>query len=119
MATNSAEFELTCTGWWEQAGCGRQPMDPLRLVLKDGRIRGVGQDMIGMFDLMGTLDDTSQVAIVKQYRNRHQVLYVGTYDGEGTMSGVWEIGFDHGRWLIHFAKFGNVASSEIQEILPG
>ena len=119
MATGSGEFEISCTGWWEQAGFGRQPMDPLDLVLQDGRMRGAGQDIIGTFDLAGTLDDTGRVAMVKQYRNRHQVLYAGTYDGEGTMSGLWDVGIDRGRWLIHFAKSGNASSSEIQEILPG
>jgi len=30
--------------------------------------------------------------LVKQYVGRHQVLYRGSYDGEGTIRGEWSIG---------------------------
>ena len=52
------------------------------------------------------------------------VLYVGTYDGEGTFSGHWQVGGDHGLWLISMNHRVNPrvnpanAANDIQEIVP-
>ncbi|MCA9083760.1 MAG: hypothetical protein KDA81_06880 [Planctomycetaceae bacterium] len=110
--------EFRCTGWWEQTGCGRQPMKSLSLQILQTGILGSGQDMVGTFSLAGKLQPDGTVRILKQYHNRHHVLYVGMYDGEGTMSGLWEIGPDHGRWLIHFETMKGTTTSDIQEIIP-
>jgi hypothetical protein len=40
------------------------------------------------------------VAIVKQYLGQHSVDYLGTYDGEGTMHGMWRIGWFGGKRVI-------------------
>lgn len=79
-------------GYWEQAGLGRQLMAPLTLRFAEGRIEGEGDDCVGPFTFSGRYDDRGVVALVKQYLGRHQVLYRGEHDGEGTIFGVWSIG---------------------------
>jgi hypothetical protein len=32
-----------------------------------------------------------EIRFVKQYLGRHQVIYTGTYDGEGSIHGTWVI----------------------------
>ena len=78
-------------GHWDQQYWGRQPMGPLVLRFEDGRIEGEGRDMIGLFTFAGEYDDRGTIRMVKQYIGRHQVLYQGTYDGEGTIFGQWSI----------------------------
>jgi hypothetical protein len=90
---------LHCEGWWEQNRYGRQPMEQLRIEFDGGNIRGSGTDMIGLFALTGTIED-GKVAIAKQYLGQHSVDYLGTCDGEGTMHGMWRIGFFGGKWMI-------------------
>ena len=94
-----AERSCGCVGWWEQVFFGRQPMENLPLSFDGRRIRGAGVDIVGPFTLEGLLDERGGVAMIKQYRG-HAVDYLGMYDGEGTMSGQWRIGADHGRWMI-------------------
>ena len=55
--------------------------------------------MIGLFALTGTIEE-GKVAIVKQYLGQHSVDYLGTYDGEGIMHGMWRIGWFAGKWMI-------------------
>lgn len=74
-------------------------METLRIEFDGGNIRGSGSDLIGLFTLTGTIEDGS-VAIVKQYVGRHSVDYLGSYDGEGTMHGMWRIGLFGGKWMI-------------------
>jgi hypothetical protein len=88
-----------CDGWWEQAGHGRQLMEQLRIEFDGGTIRGSGPDIIGLFPLIGTIEE-GKVAIVKQYLGQHSVDYLGTFDGEGTMHGMWRIESFAGEWMI-------------------
>ncbi|HWG42641.1 MAG TPA: hypothetical protein VN688_07630 [Gemmataceae bacterium] len=78
-------------GYWDQPYCGRQLMTPLILRFHEGRIEGEGRDMIGPFTFAGEYDDGGAIRMVKQYLGRHQVLYQGSYDGEGTIFGQWSI----------------------------
>jgi hypothetical protein len=89
----------TCLGWWEQALFGRQPMRDLQLQFAGGQILGSGRDVIGPFTFSGTLDTSGGVQLLKCYP-RHNVDYVGHYNGEGTLQGQWHIGGDHGAWMI-------------------
>jgi len=66
-------------------------MGPLVLRFLHGRIEGEGRDVIGSFTFAGEYGDDGTIRMVKQYRGRHQVLYQGTYDGEGTIFGQWSI----------------------------
>jgi hypothetical protein len=80
-------------GWWEQRPTwGRQTMKELILYFDAGTIEGSGQDVIGKFTFTGTYDTVGRVRMIKQYIGRHQVLYEGNYDGEGTITGQWSIG---------------------------
>lgn len=81
----------TWRGYWEQQLWGRQPMGPLVLRFADGRIEGEGRDVIGPFVFEGEYDAQGAIRMVKQYLGRHQVIYTGTYDGEGTIFGRWSI----------------------------
>jgi hypothetical protein len=79
-------------GFWEQPMFGKQSMRQLTLRFECGRIDGDGVDVIGRFTFTGTYDDGGSVAMIKQYVGRHQVLYLGAYDGEGSILGRWSIG---------------------------
>lgn len=79
-------------GYWEQPVYGRQEMRELVLRFADGEVTGEGRDCIGPFTLRGTYDPSGSVTLIKQYLERHQVLYQGLHDGEGTIFGRWSIG---------------------------
>jgi hypothetical protein len=84
----------TWRGYWDQEEIyGRQPMGPLVLRFRDGRIEGEGRDIISPFTFAGEYDEQGAVRMVKQYHGErsHRVFYVGTYDGEGTIFGQWRI----------------------------
>jgi hypothetical protein len=66
-------------------------MNNLVLHFGGGTVRGEGRDVIGVFTFAGTYDSCGRVRMVKQYVGKHQVLYEGTYDGEGTIYGEWSI----------------------------
>ncbi|MDY3562323.1 hypothetical protein R5W23_003788 [Gemmata sp. JC673] len=94
-------------GFWVQRHMGRQAMTPFTLRFTDGTVTGEGRDMVGAFTFAGTCDETTgAVRLVKQYvttdgRRRHQVLYVGRPDGEGSISGTWSLGpHDSGPFLL-------------------
>lgn len=91
--------DVHCEGWWEQRGYGRQPMRNLRLTIAGTQISGTGMDIVGPFTVTGLLDK-ERVMIKKRYVGRHAVDYFGVYDGEGTLSGEWRMGFGGGRWMI-------------------
>lgn len=96
-------------------------MEDLVISVDDGFISGRGRDIVGEFTLAGRLEQ-GQVAILKQYIQQHSVEYVGTYDGEGTMSGMWRIWAFSGKWLIRFAARADAdasaAANGIREIVP-
>jgi hypothetical protein len=79
-------------GFWEQPVFGRQSMRQMVLRFEGGRIDGDGVDVIGRFTFTGSYDDSGSVALIKQYAGRHQVIYRGAYDGEGSILGRWSIG---------------------------
>ena len=76
-------------GHWEQPIYGRQAMRDLVLRFRDGCIEGHGVDIVGKFTFCGTYDQAGSVTLLKQYIGKHQVLYQGRYDGEGTILGEW------------------------------
>src|SRR5262245_14883555 len=80
-------------GFWVQQHWGRQPMTPFTLRFADGEVTGDGKDVVGRFTFSGTYDQaTGAVRMVKHYIGKHQVLYVGLPDGEGSIQGTWSIG---------------------------
>jgi hypothetical protein len=107
-------------GFWVQEAWGRQAMTPFFLRFEDGRITGTGEDIIGPFTFFGEYDEkTFQVLLVKQYsgRHKHQVLYVGQPDGEGSIQGTWKIGEYHkGPFLIRPCIQRPRADESIQEM---
>ncbi len=78
-------------GYWEQTFWGRQLMHNLVLTFAHGTVQGRGTDCIGAFTFQGEHDAQGHVTLVKQYLGKHQVLYQGTYDGEGSILGRWTI----------------------------
>lgn len=104
-----------CTGWWEQDFYGRQPMRNLQLTLTGDSLQGSGWDIIGPFKLTGEITG-GNVVILKQYLGRHQVQYLGTYDGEGVLAGEWRIGEWGGRWLISLTPSSDVSGAEIETL---
>lgn len=79
-------------GYWEQPNFGRQPMTDLVLHFEDCVISGVGEDVVGEFHFLGSYDTQGNLVLVKKYHGKHEVRYVGHYDGEGTIHGTWYIG---------------------------
>ena len=63
---------------------------------------GQGKDIIGRFSFAGEYDErTGQIRLIKQYIGKHQVLYIGEPDGEGSVQGTWFIGESYkGPFLI-------------------
>lgn len=78
-------------GHWDQVVYGRQSMGDLVLHFEDGVVTGSGEDVVGKFRFDGTYDAAGNLVMVKTYLGRHQVRYVGRYDGEGTIHGTWTI----------------------------
>jgi hypothetical protein len=106
-------------GYWEQTFWGRQEMNDLTLYFSGGRIAGSGIDVIGRFTFAGTYDNQGGVQMVKQYVGKHQVLYAGRYDGEGTIHGIWSIGeLWKGPFALAPANHKAAAELAIQDIVP-
>jgi hypothetical protein len=105
-------------GFWVQEHWGRQAMTPFTLQFTAGRVTGEGRDMVGRFTFSGEYDETTgEVRMVKQYLGKHQVLYVGRPDGEGSIQGTWSIGeYYTGPFLLR-PRIGKPKGDEpIQEI---
>src|SRR5262249_34777230 len=101
-------------GYWEQIQWGRQFMDHLQLRFAGGTVAGEGTDVIGPSAFRGTYDEHGTVTLVKQYIGRHQVLYEGRYDGEGTIAGTWSIvGFGTGPFALSPSGFKVAADAPI------
>ena len=105
-----------CIGWWQQEGYGRQPMHQLRIRFQHSQIEGSGIDLIAPFTLTGKMRPDGAVEIVKQYTARHTVLYVGQYDGEGTLYGTWDIDGHQGQWSIKLLRPEGQTAIQDQEI---
>ncbi len=104
-------------GYWEQAGYGRQPMTDFLLRFANGEVEGCGRDIVGRFLFTGTYDSNGNVTLVKQYLGRHQVIYRGRYDGEGTIHGIWSIEpFWQGTFALSPVWDRDVTTQPIDEI---
>lgn len=105
-------------GFWVQTGWGRQAMTPFTLHFLAGRVTGEGRDVVGRFTFSGEYDEvTGELRLVKQYLGRHQVLYVGRPDGEGSIQGTWSIGEHHtGPFLLRPVVAKPSGDEPIQEI---
>jgi hypothetical protein len=108
------------TGYWEQRGMGRQPMEDLSFQLAGGLIRGGGSDIIGLFTFYGRMEQDGRVLMMKQYIGRHAVAYEGQYDGEGTIFGTWSIGaWDSGDFMLRLSRTeGPAAEQSITMLQP-
>ncbi len=93
-------------------------MHNLQLDIAPEDMSGAGLDMVGRFTLHGRCRPDGHVEFLKQYEGAHAVLYVGTYDGEGTFFGTWDISGYRGDWSIKILGPTTDKSDEIQEILP-
>lgn len=105
----------TWEGFWEQDPYGRQPMVDVRLELRGGRVQGSGRDVIGEFTFRGSYDADGSVRLVKQYLGKHEVLYLGQYDGEGVVFGQWSIGWDSGKFALKSPRH-SAADAAVQEL---
>lgn len=114
--TSEPKRTCNCEGWWEQGWFGRQPMERLAMSFGGRRIRGSGGDIVGPFTFDGLIDPSGGVAMIKRYVGAHSVDYLGTYDGEGTMSGEWRLGSLCGRWMITIRRVQAAANAEIARI---
>ena len=58
-----------------------------------GRIAGIGRDIVGPFDFTGTYDlKMGRVVMTKQYERAHRVEYDGTNQNDGMwLWGIWNI----------------------------
>ena len=114
-ATMSCETDMPhrWTGYWEQEGMGRQPMEDMALRFDNGKIHGQGRDIIGRFTFAGRMEPDGRVLLSKQYVGQHSVLYQGQYDGEGTILGQWSIGlWDRGDFLLQLRRSQHDSANE-------
>ncbi len=51
---------IVCQGWWEPRVYGRQPITALMIHFQDRRLLGRGTDIIGSFEMNGTVNDNGQ-----------------------------------------------------------
>ncbi len=93
-------------------------MRDLQVDIGAENVSGRGADVVGSFTLQGRCRSDGHIEILKQYDHAHAVLYVGTYDGEGTFFGTWDIAGYRGNWSIKFVGPASDRGDEIQEILP-
>lgn len=92
-------------------------MRDLSLDFRGPTILGQGTDIVAPFQLSGKVRSDGSVELLKRYQGRHQVLYVGTYDGEGTLCGRWDIAGHQGEWSIRLLSPNQPTSDDdIQEI---
>ncbi len=93
-------------------------MTPFYLHFANGNVTGEGKDVVGQFTFSGTYDEaTGRVRLVKQYVGKHQVLYVGQPDGEGSIQGNWSIGeYQTGPFLLRPAVVKPTGEEPIAEI---
>jgi hypothetical protein len=93
-------------------------MTPFFLRFANGQVSGEGKDIIGKFTFSGEYDEqTGKVQLIKQYIGRHQVLYMGDPDGEGSIQGTWYSAvFYKGPFLIRPALQKPRGDEPIQEI---
>ena len=104
-------------GFWVQTHWGRQAMTSFALRFEAGRISGEGRDVVGRFTFFGEYDETTgEMRMVKQYAGKHQVLYVGRPDGEGSIQGSWWIETATGPFLIRPVVQKPQGDEPIQEI---
>lgn len=106
---------IECVGWWQQRGLGRQPMLDLILDFQGPTFNGHGRDVVANFTMSGSVRQDGSVEILKRYRHRHSVLYVGHYDGEGTLNGRWDIEGHQGEWSIRLLKSSGSQKDDIQD----
>ncbi len=110
---------LQCSGWWEQTGFGRQPMKDLQISFSNGRIFGQGTDIVGDFELDGSIDQ-EMIYLCKQYIGQHRIDYHGTSIGEGAYTGKWSCyGIPGGNWFIGIIRSADTTEAlthDVQEI---
>ncbi len=105
-------------GFWVRPGGSRGSMSPLILRFAAGTVSGDGLDWVGPFSFRGEYDQaTGEVRMIKQYLGKHQVLYVGRPDGEGSIQGTWSIGtVDSGPFLLRPALGRPTGAEAIEAI---
>lgn len=122
MTTTDARRGTPCEGWWEQQWFGRQTMEELRVTVSPPLLAGTGTDVVGAFVLQGDIASDGVVEIRKTYLGKHQVVYVGQYDGEGRLWGTWACCGDRGRWMIALRRAGSEAdatlAADVPQIIP-
>ncbi len=74
---------------------------------------------MGSFTLSGFMEQNGRVRIKKQYTGQHHVMYIGDYDGEGTLFGTWLIDSLAGKWSIKLLHDVERRENEFEEIQPG
>lgn len=103
-------------GFWEQPYFGRQFMEDFTLRFANGVVSGGGHDIIGLFVIKGEYNQ-GELSFVKQYIGKHQVIYTGKYDGEGSIHGTWAItGNSTGPFSLSPSPYQSNPDAPIQEI---
>lgn len=93
-------------------------MQDLSLQISKNHIWGSGKDIVSPFTFEGRVREDGAVELIKQYQDRHSVVYVGQYDGEGTLAGTWDIHGYRGQWSIKFLGPAQDRGDAIEEIQP-
>ncbi|MFT3700082.1 MAG: hypothetical protein QM831_43455 [Kofleriaceae bacterium] len=93
------------SGHYKQGGSKH----PQKMVLEfaDGLVRGDGKDDLGSFTLEGEYrvdGDEIRIGWIKTYDGAHSVLYTGTFDEHGVVSGKWKIGSFGDSFALQFTQ---------------
>lgn len=92
-------------------------MRDLTLNFEGSTITGRGVDITAPFTFTGSFRYDGAVEIIKKYLGRHNVLYVGQYDGEGTFYGTWDIQGYCGQWSIKVVR-PHGSAEDFDEVQP-
>lgn len=105
-------------GHWDQNGLGRQKMFDLQIKFSGNILSGEGWDCVGEFSLDGEIHPDAKVQIVKKYKNRHSVVYLGQHDGEGMIYGAWALDGDNGTFALRPESGFRKSEEPIPEFRP-
>ena len=92
-------------------------MRDLSIAIRAGRLTGAGVDVVGRFDLAGSLAGAGTVVLTKRYAGRHTVTYAGWHDGEGRLWGHWSLLGLSGRWMITSARDASGADDDLAGVV--
>lgn len=97
-------YAVHATGWWQQDGCLREPIEDIQIFFYEDRFSGSGRWPGGYSVLKGTPLENGRLTIRKVDGSPPNATLTGRHDGEGLMWGRWESAEATGSWEIRVER---------------